>query len=88
MKAQVSTYLNTATIEQLKQIACMQEMSISSMLGGIVEHFLTHAHKIKDIRKMTFSEMMAATDRDLKDEHRPTFNNSENLIDYVNVNKN
>ena len=39
MKTQVSTYLSSSLAEQLRQIAQMQEMSTSSMLGRIVEHF-------------------------------------------------
>lgn len=88
MKTQVSTYLNASLANQLKQIARMQEMSTSSMLGRIVEHFLSHVGKLKNIQKMTFSEMMAETDRDLKDENRPVFHNAENLISYLNGVKN
>ena len=88
MKTQVSTYLNASLANQLKQIARMQEMSTSSMLGRIVEHFLSHVGKLKNIQKMTFSEMMAETDRDLKDENRPVFHNAENLISYLNGAKN
>lgn len=88
MKTQVSTYLNASLANQLKQIARMQEMSTSSMLGRIVEHFLSHVGKLKNIQKMTFSEMMAETDRDLKDENRPVFHDAENLISYLNEVKN
>lgn len=88
MKTQVSTYLNASLANQLKQIARMQEMSTSSMLGRIVEHFLSHVGKLKNIQKMTFSEMMAETDRDLKDENRPVFHDAENLISYLNGVKN
>lgn len=88
MKTQVSTYLNASLANQLKQIARMQEMSTSSMLGRIVEHFLSHVGKLKNIQKMTFSEIMAETDRDLKDENRPVFHDAENLISYLNEVKN
>ena len=88
MKTQVSTYLSASLAEQLKQVAQMQEMSTSSMLGRIVEHFLSHVGKLKNIQKMTFPEMMTETERDLRDESRPVFHNSENLISYLNGLKN
>ena len=88
MKTQVSTYLSSSLAEQLRQVAQMQEMSTSSMLGRIVEHFLSHVGKLKNIKKMTFSEMMAETERDLSDECRPVFHNAENLISYLNGLKN